>query len=66
MLSSPGQAPRIITLVPLLPSNSPKRWLQGLIPSLGLNENEVEEITSALVERGSFLIRFVSLCFRKD
>ena len=55
--TSAGHAPRIISIVPLLPSLSPRRFLAGLLPSLGLSEAELEEISASLEDRGTYLIR---------
>nr|XP_019047469.1 pre-rRNA-processing protein TSR1 [Kwoniella bestiolae CBS 10118]OCF26399.1 pre-rRNA-processing protein TSR1 [Kwoniella bestiolae CBS 10118] len=55
--SGGGQVPRIVSVVPLLPSISPRRFLANLLPSLGLPESELEEVSSTLTERGTYLIR---------
>jgi pre-rRNA-processing protein TSR1 len=49
--------PRIITVVPLLPIISPRRFLLNLLPSLGLPQAELEEISSTVGERGTYLVR---------
>jgi len=56
--SSGGQAvPRIISVVPLIPNVSPKRWLANLLPTLGMPEEELEHILSGLGEVGSYMVR---------
>ncbi|WVR04426.1 hypothetical protein IAU60_001428 [Kwoniella sp. DSM 27419] len=55
--SGGGQVPRIVSVVPLLPSLDTKAFVAKLLPSLGLPESELDEITSILVERGSYLVR---------
>jgi len=50
-------APRIVSVVPLLPSLSPQRFLRDLLPTLGLPESELDDIHSSLEERGTYLIR---------
>ncbi|KAK4688928.1 pre-rRNA-processing protein TSR1, partial [Tremellales sp. Uapishka_1] len=55
--SGGGQVPRIISIIPLLPSLSPKTFAANLLASLGLSESEVAEISSRLSERGSYLVR---------
>ncbi|WWC67672.1 uncharacterized protein I206_101584 [Kwoniella pini CBS 10737] len=55
--SGGGQVPRIVSVVPLLPSISPRRFLANLLPSLGLPESELEEISSTLTDRGTYLVR---------
>ncbi|WRT65027.1 uncharacterized protein IL334_001969 [Kwoniella shivajii] len=55
--SGGGQVPRIVSLVPLLPSLSPRTFLANLLPSLGLPESELEEISSTITDRGTYLIR---------
>ncbi|ORX34364.1 putative ribosome biogenesis and assembly-related protein [Kockovaella imperatae] len=55
--SGGGQAPRIVSIVPLLPSLSPRRFLADLIPSLGLPEDEQQSTIESLNETGSYLVR---------
>jgi len=57
LLVSTGQVPRIIFIVPLVPSLSPRRFLANLLPSLGLSDTELEDIISSLNERGQYLVR---------
>lgn len=52
-----GQVPRIVSIVPLLPSLSPGRFVANLVHSLGLPDNELDEILSNIGDRGSYLIR---------
>lgn len=49
--------PRIISIVPLLPSLSPKRFLANLLPTLGLADTNLEEISATLANRGTYLLR---------
>jgi len=56
--SSGGQAvPRIISVVPLIPSVSPKRWLANLLPTLGMPDAELEAALAGLQEVGSYVVR---------
>ncbi|OCF41173.1 pre-rRNA-processing protein TSR1 [Kwoniella heveanensis CBS 569] len=55
--SGGGQVPRIVSVVPLLPSLSPRTFLANLLPSLGIPESELEEISSTLQDRGTYLVR---------
>ncbi|ORY26891.1 putative ribosome biogenesis and assembly-related protein [Naematelia encephala] len=57
--SGGGHVPRIVSIVPLLPSPSlsPRRFLANLLPTLGLPEHELESVLSALGERGSYHLR---------
>jgi pre-rRNA-processing protein TSR1 len=43
--------------VPLLPSLSPRRFLAGLLPTLGLPESEVEAGLAGVGEVGTYMIR---------
>ena len=52
-----GHVPRIISIVPLLPSLSPRRLLAKLLPALGLETSELETIIAELEDRGSYLVR---------
>ena len=56
-LTDSGHVPRIISIVPLLPSLSPRRLLVNLLPALGLEEFELETIETELHDRGSYLVR---------
>ena len=53
--SSGSGAPRIVSVVPLLPSSSvsPARWLRDLLPSLGLSEAKIEETLGHLRSAGN-------------
>ncbi|CAD6566599.1 MAG: hypothetical protein TREMPRED_002813 [Tremellales sp. Tagirdzhanova-0007] len=55
--SGGGHVPRIISIVPLLPSLSPRRLLAKLLPALGLETSELETIIAELEDRGSYLVR---------
>jgi pre-rRNA-processing protein TSR1 len=56
--SSGGSAvPRIISVVPLIPSVSPKRWLANLLPTLGMPDEELENVLKGLGEVGSYMVR---------
>jgi hypothetical protein len=52
-----GQVPRIITVVPLLPSLSPKRFVANLITTLGLPDSEQEDVLATIGEAGNYLVR---------
>jgi pre-rRNA-processing protein TSR1 len=52
-----GQVPRIITIVPLLPSLSPKRFVANLVSTLGLPDAELESTLSSIKEAGNYLVR---------
>jgi pre-rRNA-processing protein TSR1 len=52
-----GQVPRIISVVPLLPSLSPKRFIANLISSLGLPDFELEEVLASVENAGNYLVR---------
>jgi hypothetical protein len=56
---APGQVPRIVTVVPLISNLSPRRFILGLLPSLGLPEAELAEVASTISPSGtgSYLIR---------
>lgn len=41
---SPGKVPRIISVVPLIPSVSCERFLRQLLPSIGLSEEEISAL----------------------
>ncbi len=49
--SNAGQVPRIITVVPLVPIISLKRFLAGLVPNLGLTDAELEEVSAIWTTR---------------
>ncbi|AFR95500.2 pre-rRNA-processing protein TSR1 [Cryptococcus neoformans C23] len=55
--SGGGHVPRIVSVVPLLPSISPRTFIANLLPSLGLNESELQEISAGLSDYGSYLLR---------
>ncbi|WVQ83997.1 hypothetical protein IAT38_006142 [Cryptococcus sp. DSM 104549] len=55
--SGGGQAPRIVSIVPLIPTLSPRVFLAKLLPSLGLPSSELDEITLTIGERGTYLVR---------
>ncbi|KAK8846734.1 hypothetical protein IAR55_005821 [Kwoniella newhampshirensis] len=55
--SGGSQVPRIVSIVPLLPSLSPRTFVARLLPSLGLADSELEEISSTLAERGTYMAR---------
>ncbi|WWD22043.1 hypothetical protein CI109_106531 [Kwoniella shandongensis] len=55
--SGGSSVPRIVSIVPLIPSLSPRTFIAKLLPSLGLPESELEEIASTLAERGTYLVR---------
>jgi pre-rRNA-processing protein TSR1 len=55
--SGGSSVPRIISIVPLLPSLSPRRFLANLLPTLGLPTDEVEAILRDLSDVGSWMIR---------
>lgn len=52
-----GQVPRIISIVPLIPSLSPRRFVANLLASLGLPDAELEQILSTLSDAGTYLVR---------
>lgn len=52
-----GNVPRIISVVPLIPIISPRRFLLNLLPSLGLPPSELEQVSSTISETGSYLVR---------
>lgn len=43
--------------MPLLPSISPKRFLRNLVDTLGLPQQELEELLPTLQDRGTYVIR---------
>ncbi|ODO03106.1 hypothetical protein I350_05951 [Cryptococcus amylolentus CBS 6273] len=55
--SNGGHAPRVVTVVPLLPSLSPKCFLEKLLPCLGLSEDEVQHARTGIPEQGTFVVR---------
>lgn len=57
MLIIPGHVPRIVSVVPLSTSISPRTFIANLLPSLGLDESELQEISAALSDYGSYLLR---------
>lgn len=52
-----GQVPRIVSVVPLLPSLSPGRFVAGLVASLGLPDDELNSFLSTVGDQGSYLVR---------
>jgi hypothetical protein len=52
-----GNVPRIISVVPLIPIISPRRFLLNLLPSLGLSPSELEQVSATIAETGSYLVR---------
>jgi pre-rRNA-processing protein TSR1 len=52
-----GNVPRIISVVPLIPIISPRRFLLNLLPSLGLPPSELEQVSATISETGSYLVR---------
>lgn len=56
MLTRLGKVPRIVTVVPLLPSVSTERFLLSLLPSLGLSEEEVAAASSKFGGHSSVLV----------
>lgn len=52
-----GQVPKLISVIPLLPTLSPRRFLANLLPSLGLPDAEIESIISDIRETGDYFIR---------
>lgn len=53
----PGHVPRIVSIVPLSTSISARTFIANLLPSLGLDESELQEISAALSDYGSYLLR---------
>ncbi|KAL1408410.1 ribosome biogenesis protein tsr1 [Vanrija albida] len=54
--SGGGKVPRIVSIVPMLPSLSGPRFLADILPSLGISENEAAEISSKLDKQGASVI----------
>jgi pre-rRNA-processing protein TSR1 len=52
-----GSVPRIISIIPLLSTVSPKRFLANLLPTFGLPSSELDAILSSLQEIGTHLLR---------
>lgn len=48
-----GQVPKLISVIPLLPTLSPRRFLANLLPSLGLPDAVISDIR----ETGDYFIR---------
>lgn len=57
VLTKLGQVPRIVSVVPLLPSLSPGRFVAGLVASLGLPDDELNTLLSTIGDQGSYLVR---------
>jgi pre-rRNA-processing protein TSR1 len=57
LLTPIGSVPRIITIIPLLTTVSPKRFLSNFLPALDLPESELEPLLNSLSETGSYLLR---------
>jgi hypothetical protein len=51
-----GQVPRVVTIVPLLPSVSTARFVLDLLPSLGLSEDEVGAISNRVGPHCSIVV----------
>lgn len=54
---SPGGAPRIVSVIPLISDISPRRLLVDLLPTLGLPEAELQEAISTARSTGTYLVR---------
>lgn len=53
-LTLSGKVPRIVSIVPLLPSLSCERFIRGLLPALGLSDDDMTELH--LDGRASFVV----------
>jgi pre-rRNA-processing protein TSR1 len=53
----PGCVPRIITIIPLLSTLSPRRFLANLLPILDLPSSELDPLLSSLSQTGTYLLR---------
>lgn len=53
----PGQVPRIVSIVPLIPSLEPRRFVANLIATLGLPDDELDHVLSTISDAGSYLVR---------
>lgn len=51
-----GQVPRIISIVPLLPSLSTERFVLDLLPSLGLSEDEIAALSVKVTSFSSIVV----------
>jgi len=51
-----GHVPRIVSVVPLLPSLSTERFVLDLLPSLGLSEDEIASISTKITPFSSIVV----------